>query len=155
VFGGILCILFSARYCLKSDESLKLVRLGDHEATVLNTCVEEDQEDKAKEGDKLDYDITLIVITFVISSVYFASEVFIAFSLSEYVTMVYWLLAPLAPLGLSILAATVWRKPAVTSQSSLFIALLPASWWILSIEVAEDCHLDAVTIPCCSTAIIT
>jgi hypothetical protein len=146
VLGGVLCLYFAGRYSTKQDESVRLVRLGEHEATILDGSMEDNEH---KEHEKLDYDIMLIVITFVLATVYFASEVFTSYALSEFVTMVYWMSSPLAPIGLAVLAATFWWKPPSKPQIALYIALWLASCYMMAIEVAEDCHLTSETPRCC------
>ena len=152
VFGGLACLLFAARYSFSKQETLQLVRLGEHSAAILDKSAEEitgSNHHAAEEDEQMDYDIMLIVITFVISGVYFAGEIAAFFAFGEYISMTYWLTSPLAPFGLAVLTATIWWRPPARSQFALYVALVLASWCLLSVEVTEDCHLSSDVPMCC------
>ncbi len=143
----------AARYSFSKQDTLQLVRLGDRTAAILDRSAEEvvggNHHHPDAEDEQMDYDIMLIVITYVISGVYFAGEIAAFFAFGEYVSMAYWITSPLAPFGLAVLTATIWWRPPARSQFALYLALVLASWCLLSVEVTEDCHLSSDVPMCC------
>jgi hypothetical protein len=150
VIGGLVCLVLAFRYTYSNQAALQLVRLTDTAATVFNAGVEEhEQPSENQEEPNLDFDITLIVITFAVAGVNYASEVYAFFSVHEYATMAYWFTSPLAPIGLGVLAATFWWRPPIGSQFALYVALILASFYLIGMEVAEDCHMSSPVPTCC------
>ena len=160
VVGGLLCIGAAWAYCyvtsgrrrpqkklgrglsafMPADE---LTEEGPKHTEVGHKHKEEEEEEES------DFDIALIVISFTVSAVYFSSEIFGAFSLSEWWTMSYWISTPLAPIGLGVLAATLWWNPPSSPHVGLYFGLLLASVCLLNVEMAEDCHLNSNVPACC------
>ena len=148
VGGGLVCIGAAVAYCYSKEASKLRVRLQDHVATVTDTQVEH-ASNVEEEEEEHDFDIMLIVITFTIATVYYSSEVYGFFSISEWWSMVYCITTPIAPIGLGTLAATIWWKPLSRPKPFLYLALLLACVYLLSVEMAEDCHLNSVAPACC------
>ena len=96
-----------------------------------------------------EFDIMLIVITFTVSAVYYSSEMFGAFSHGYPYTVTYWITTPLAPIGLAVLAATYWWKPPSSPRIMLYAGLTVAGMLLMSMETAEDCHLNSAVPACC------
>lgn len=144
VVGGFFCVSAAFFHAGSRTPTLQLVKLGDHVASVENTAVEPEEQDQG-----LDFDVMLIVITFVVSSMFFASEIFGALSLNEIASMFYWICAPAAPIGLSVLAVTAWWRPPAKARLSLYVGLFLAASWLGSVEVAEDCHKHGTAPACC------
>ena len=146
--GGLICLLMAIRYARKNDPALQLVRLGDAEATILNKGVKGEEGEQEDES-KLDYDIMLILITYTLATIYYSSETFASYSLSEFFSMAQWITSPIGPIGLAVLAATVWWKPPTRPRLFLYLALMMAALLVIAMEVAEDCHLTSETPICC------
>ena len=149
VVGGVICMGFAVMYCYGKHNFLQLVAIGDKAARVIDPDSDPTPQEAEDEGGSMDFDIMLIVITFVVASVYYSSEVYGFYALGEYISMLYWICAPVAPIGLATFTAVMWWRPPATTRLSLYVGLLLALCWLISLEIAEDCHLNADVPLCC------
>jgi len=143
VVGGITCIYLALRYSNQAPSRLRHLELvgldGDHAKV----------ERLGKSSSPLEFDVLLIVITFVMATVYYSSESYAYQSVGEYLSLAYSLTVPVAPIGLAMLAVCMWWDPPSVPKFSLYFGLLMGLSLLASLEVMEDCHLNSTNPTCC------
>ena len=142
VVGGIACIYLALRYSSQASyrlQHLELVGLdGDHAKV-----------ERMGKSSPLEFDVLLIVITFVMATVYYSSESYAYQSVGEYLSFAYSLTVPIAPIGLAMLAVCMWWDPPSVPKFSLYFGLFMGLSLLASLEVIEDCHLNSSNPTCC------
>ena len=143
VVGGIACIYLALRYSSQGPTRLRHLELvgldGDHAKV----------ERMGRSSSPLEFDVLLIVITFVMATVYYSSESYAYQSVGEYLSFAYSLTVPIAPIGLAMLAVCMWWDPPSVPKFSLYFGLFMGLALLASLEVMEDCHLNATNPTCC------
>ena len=142
VIGGISCVLLAIRYTSQASsrrEHVELIGLdGDHAKV-----------ERLGRSSTLEFDVLLIVITFVMATVYYSSESYAYQSVGEYLSFAYSLTVPIAPIGLATLAVCMWWDPPSVPKFSLYFGLFLGLSLLASLEVMEDCHLNSTNPTCC------
>ena len=142
VIGGTLCIFLALRYASQASSrsrQLELVALeGDHA-----------QLESMGKSSPLEFDVLLIVITFVMATVYYSSEAYAFQSVGENLSFAYSVTVPIAPIGLATLAVCMWWDPPSVPKISLYFGLFMGLSLLASLEVMEDCHLNSSNPTCC------
>jgi hypothetical protein len=160
VFGGITCLIFAIRYAknISNESGLKLIGISGGHAQVESVGLmshrngrthDELNLDGSALSGALDFDVLLIVITFVTATVFYASETFAYQSTKEYLSLAYSLMTPIAAIGLASLAACMWWNPPSSPKWALYFGLLFGLCMLGSLETAEDCHLNSSHPRCC------
>jgi hypothetical protein len=109
----------------------------------------EEDDDSSDESVKFDFDILLIVVTFILATVYYTSEFYASVTDSQYITMSYYLTIPIAPIGLAGFALVAWLKPPRRPRIALYAAILLVLCLLESVMTFEDCHLTTLVNHCC------
>jgi len=97
----------------------------------------------------LDFDILLVVITFMFATVYYTAEFYTSLLSEQYTTMAYYLTIPLAPIGLGAFGLVAWVKPPRRPKIGVYFAMLLTIVFLVSVMTFEDCHLSAELQICC------
>ena len=104
---------------------------------------------KTNSGVSFDFDITLIMMTFVVACLYYTSNFYAAARGHHYTTMAYYLTVPLAPIGLGAFALSTWIKPPKAARLGLYGAMLLTLMLLVSVMSYEDCEMSADVPLCC------
>ena len=177
VVGGILFCVIGIKYLAKpGHEGLTLVSLKSRQA-IVSTRGQADSSNDVKHdvdnvdsvghssssshdsnsshhktspsGVSFDFDITLIIMTFVVACLYYTSNFYAAARGHHWTTMVYYLTVSLAPIGLGAFALSTWIKPPRAARLALYGAMLLTLMLLISVMSFEDCEMSADVPLCC------
>jgi|LauGreDrversion4_2_1035121.scaffolds.fasta_scaffold17998_3 hypothetical protein len=161
VAGGIFFCVLGFKYLTEPrSKPMYLVSLHTKEAVFSNQQTNEVGHDdvggsvggespKEDISKSFDFDISLIMITFVVACLYYTSNFYASAAGNHWTTMAYYLTVPMAPIGLGTFALTRWIKPPRNARWPMYSAIALTYMLLISVMSFEDCEISADVPLCC------
>ena len=150
----------TGRSTRRASQLVKLINEVEHDegrgsdehqrhASISSSSSKDSSHKKDDEGISFDFDITMIIMTFVVACLYYTANFYSAVRGEHWTTMAYYLTIPIAPIGLGAFALSTWIKPPRAARLALYGSMLLTLMFLISVMSFEDCEVSADVPLCC------